>query len=33
MQVWGITETGPLAAASRPRRHHRDLDRAGLVLE
>jgi fatty-acyl-CoA synthase len=27
LQVWGMTETGPLAAASRPRRRHRDLDR------
>ena len=27
LQVWGMTETGPLACASRPRRRHSDLDR------
>lgn len=27
LQVWGMTETGPLAAAARPRRRHRELDR------
>lgn len=27
LQIWGMTETGPLACASRPRRRHRDLDR------
>lgn len=26
LQVWGMTETGPLACASRPRRRHRHLD-------
>lgn len=26
LQVWGMTETGPLAAAARPRRRHLDLD-------
>lgn len=26
LQVWGMTETGPLACASRPRRRHRSLD-------
>lgn len=27
LQVWGMTETGPLACASRPRRRHRGLSR------
>jgi fatty-acyl-CoA synthase len=27
LQVWGMTETGPLASAARPRRRHRQLDR------
>jgi fatty-acyl-CoA synthase len=27
LQVWGMTETGPLASAARPRRRHRPLDR------
>ncbi|MFA9444211.1 long-chain-fatty-acid--CoA ligase [Egicoccus sp. AB-alg6-2] len=27
LQVWGMTETGPLACASRPRRRHRGLTR------
>ena len=27
LQVWGMTETGPLACASRPRRRHRGLGR------
>jgi fatty-acyl-CoA synthase len=31
LQVWGMTETGPLACASRPRRRHRGLDRNGLL--
>ncbi|MTV24073.1 long-chain fatty acid--CoA ligase [Nitriliruptoraceae bacterium ZYF776] len=31
LQVWGMTETGPLAAASRPRRRHLDLDRDGQL--
>jgi fatty-acyl-CoA synthase len=31
LQVWGMTETGPLAAASRPRRRHRDADRKTLL--
>lgn len=31
LQVWGMTETGPLACASRPRRRHRDLDRRGIL--
>ena len=31
LQVWGMTETGPLACASRPRRRHRGLDRDALL--
>lgn len=31
LQVWGMTETGPLACASRPRRRHRGLSREGLL--
>ena len=31
LQVWGMTETGPLACASRPRRRHRGLDRDGRL--
>ncbi len=31
LQVWGMTETGPLACASRPRRRHRGLDREQLL--
>ena len=31
LQVWGMTETGPLACASRPRRRHRGLDRDRLL--
>jgi len=31
LQVWGMTETGPLACASRPRRRHRDMSRAELL--
>ncbi|MGH9246756.1 MAG: long-chain fatty acid--CoA ligase [Acidimicrobiales bacterium] len=31
LQVWGMTETGPLACASRPRRRHRELDRRALL--
>lgn len=31
LQVWGMTETGPLACASRPRRRHRGLDRDQLL--
>ncbi len=27
LQVWGMTETGPLACVSRPRRRHRGVDR------
>ncbi len=27
VQIWGMTETGPLACVSRPRRRHRDWDR------
>jgi fatty-acyl-CoA synthase len=30
LQIWGMTETGPIAAASRPRRRHRGLDVDGL---
>lgn len=26
LQAWGMTETGPLACVSRPRRRHRDID-------
>jgi len=29
LQIWGMTETGPVAAASRPRRRHRGLDVEG----
>jgi fatty-acyl-CoA synthase len=29
LQLWGMTETGPVAAASRPRRRHAGLDEAG----
>ena len=29
LQLWGMTETAPLACASRPRRRHRDLDEDG----
>ena len=31
LQVWGMTETGPLACASRPRRRHRGLRREELL--
>jgi fatty-acyl-CoA synthase len=31
LQVWGMTETGPLACASRPRRRHRGLSRGELL--
>ena len=31
LQVWGMTETGPLACASRPRRRHRGLGRDELL--
>jgi fatty-acyl-CoA synthase len=30
LQIWGMTETGPVAAASRPRRRHRGLDAEAL---
>jgi fatty-acyl-CoA synthase len=29
LQIWGMTETGPVAAVSRPRRRHSDLDVEG----
>lgn len=31
LQVWGMTETGPIACTSRPRRHHRGLDDQELL--
>jgi hypothetical protein len=31
LQIWGVTETGPIACVSRPRRRHRGLDRAGVL--
>ena len=31
LQIWGMTETGPLACASRPRRGHRDFTRDQLL--
>ncbi|HUR49484.1 MAG TPA: long-chain fatty acid--CoA ligase [Acidimicrobiales bacterium] len=31
LQVWGMTETGPLACASRPRRRHRGAAGADLI--
>lgn len=31
LQVWGMTETGPLACASRPRRRHQGLSRDELL--
>ena len=31
LQVWGMTETGPLACTSRPRRRHRGLSRDELL--
>jgi fatty-acyl-CoA synthase len=31
LQVWGMTETGPLACASRPRRRHRGASRDELL--
>ncbi len=31
LQVWGMTETGPLACASRPRRRHAGLPRGELL--
>ena len=31
LQAWGMTETGPLAAVSRPRRRHRDLTEQQLL--
>ncbi len=31
LQVWGMTETGPLACASRPRRRHRGPERDALL--
>jgi fatty-acyl-CoA synthase len=30
LQIWGMTETSPVAAASRPRRRHRGLDAEAL---
>ncbi len=30
LQIWGMTETGPVAAVSRPRRRHAGLDVEGL---
>lgn len=31
LQIWGMTETSPVAAASRPRRRHRGLDAEQLL--
>ena len=31
LQIWGMTETSPVAAASRPRRRHRGLDAEALL--
>ena len=31
LQIWGMTETGPLACVSRPRRRHRDFSRDELL--
>jgi fatty-acyl-CoA synthase len=31
LQIWGMTETSPVAASSRPRRRHRELSDAELV--
>jgi fatty-acyl-CoA synthase len=31
LQVWGMTETGPLATASRPRRRHKDADQQTII--
>jgi fatty-acyl-CoA synthase len=31
LQIWGMTETSPVAASSRPRRRHRGLSEAELV--
>ena len=31
LQIWGMTETGPIACVSRPRRRHRSLDRVGIL--
>ena len=31
LQIWGMTETGPVACASRPRRRHHGLDRDALL--
>ena len=31
LQIWGMTETGPIACVSRPRARHADLDRDGLL--
>jgi len=31
LQVWGMTETGPLACASRPRRRHRGVSGSELI--
>ena len=31
LQVWGMTETGPLASASRPRRRHRGVTGQALI--
>lgn len=31
LQLWGMTETGPVACASRPRRRHRGLGREDLL--
>ena len=31
LQIWGMTETGPLACVSRPRRRHRDFTRDELL--
>ena len=31
LQIWGMTETGPAACASRPRRRHAGLDRESIL--
>ena len=31
LQIWGMTETGPAACASRPRRRHAGLDREAIL--
>jgi len=33
LQIWGMTETGPLACVSRPRRAHRGYDDAQLLAQ